>query len=134
MTTTATYPSSTVAPSIETLFVNGIKFDICELIKEAYDMIVDKRFRYFVCVEDNHIVQFSACEKYFQVTGETRWDFFCITKGECIAWVNDYQQQCDKVASYNQSLAKKPLMRQMIAPKIQAINERCLTLFGVKAA
>ena len=86
-----TYPSETVAPSIYTDFVNGVKFDICEVIKEAHDMLYNSRNRFFLCVEDTFIYKYSSAEKFFAATGKTRWDMFCMTKGECLDLIKDYQ-------------------------------------------
>ena len=44
------FPTPSVAPSVITKFVNGVKFDICEVCSESYDMLNDKKFRYFLCV------------------------------------------------------------------------------------
>ena len=58
------FPTPSVAPSIYTEFINGIKFDICEVCVESYDMLNDKKFRYFLCVEDTHIINYASAEKF----------------------------------------------------------------------
>lgn len=129
-----TYPSPSVAPSVVTEFVNGVKFDVCEVVKEAYDMLSDKRFRYFVCVEDTFIVGFAACESWCNTSGQDRWDMFCRTKGECLEMINDYAAKCEQVERWNVMLGQKSGISPMVLPKISEVNNYCIRRYGVKIA
>ena len=49
-----TYPSHTIAPVVETIFVEGYKFEICEFIKEARkEFNVRDSSRFFLYFEDS---------------------------------------------------------------------------------
>ena len=49
-----TYPSHTIAPVVETIFVEGYKFEICEFIKEARkEFNVRDSSRFFLFFEDS---------------------------------------------------------------------------------
>ena len=96
-----TYPTETIAPSIYTDFVDGIKFDICELCKESYNMVIDKRFRFFLCVEDTFIYKYAGAEKFFAATGKVRWDMFCMTKQECKNLIEEYRSSYESILKLN---------------------------------
>lgn len=127
-----TFPSVTVAPSVVTEFVNGIKFDICEVIPEAYSQLTDKKFRYFLAVEDTFIVNYSAAERYFESTKEVRWDLFCTTKGECLSMIKDYENKCVQIGKWQDMIQQKTGISGMLLPKISALNESSLNKYGVK--
>lgn len=126
------FPSPSVAPSVITEFVNGIKFDICEVVKDAYTLLLDKKYRYFLCVEDAFIVNYNSAEKLYEVTGIDRWDTFCYTKGECLQMVRDYAERCDQVAKWKEMIVQKNGISHMILPKISAANTYAIQRYGVK--
>jgi hypothetical protein len=128
------YPSATVAPSVVTEFVNGVKFDICEIVSEAYNMLADKKYRYFLCVEDSFIVNYAAAEKLYDATGVERWDIFCVTKGECLQMIRDYAARCEQVEKWREMIAQKNGISPMVLPKISAANEYTIKRYGVKVA
>jgi hypothetical protein len=128
------FPSASVAPSVVTEFVNGVKFDVCEVIKEAYGMLADKKYRYFLCVEDSFIVNYAGAESYFAATGEERWDVFCMTKGDCLQMIRDYAAKCEQVENWRKMMSQKSGISPMILPKISQANEYSLKRFGVKVA
>ena len=123
------YPSPTAAPSVETLFVNGVKFDICEVDKAGYDMLLSPRNRFFICVEDNHICGYEIAEKFFQKTNEIRWDLFCKTKGECISLVHEFSNAYDSIIKLNQRAKEKPLLKDSCYKKVHSIRSRMMEIF-----
>ncbi len=124
-----TYPGETVAPSVITEFINGIKFDICEVDKGAYNMLYNKTARYFVCVEDNHIVYYKSAEEYFDKTGECRWDLFCRTKQECKDLINEFSVAHDSIERQLER-AEKPAFTLMAMQSVNKIRERMMNIFG----
>lgn len=47
------YPDITIAPVVETIYVDGYKFEICEFIKEAFaDFGIKPKCRFFLFIED----------------------------------------------------------------------------------
>lgn len=101
------YTSVTTAPVIDTIFVNGIKFDICEIIKECYDMLDSKKSRFFVVVEDSFIYGENIAADYAKVTGESRWGFFCKTKAECVSYINSIEKEISTYIEYTKKSKKK---------------------------
>lgn len=128
------YPSTSCAPVVYTEFVNGIRFDVCEVIPQCFEYLCDKKYRFFLSVEDMHIISYSAAEKWFEHSGDTRWDFFCSTIGDVKSWIKDYEKTYDQVKRWNELVMQKPGIKPMILPKISAANQYCLNRFGVKAA
>lgn len=124
-----TYPSETVAPSIQTEFVNGVKFDICEVVKEAHNMLYNSRNRFFLCVEDTFIYKYAGAEKFFAATGKTRWDMFCMTKGECIDLINEYQAAYESITALYKK-AEKPGFKVSATAKAISMQQNLRTRFG----
>lgn len=129
-----TYPSASAAPSIYTEHVNGIKFDICEVVPGAYNMLIDNRYRFFLAVEDTFIVNYAAAEQLYEATGEVRWDFFCRTRGECLAMIRDFEAKCDQVSRWRLMMQQKSGISPMILPKIGEADSYCIRRFGVNVA
>ena len=130
MTKAISYPTETVAPNIYTDFVNGVKFDICEVDKCAYSMLNSPKSRFFVCVEDNFITGFKSAEKLCAVTGEDRWDIFCVTKGECISLINEFSEAYDNIIKLLERAENKPALRASSIGTANSIRSRMMVLFG----
>lgn len=124
-----TYPSETVAPSIHTDFVNGIKFDICEVDKACYDMLYNKTARYFLVVEDAHICFYASAEQYHAQTGECRWDLFCRTKQECKDLIKTFSDAYD-VIERHLARAEKPAFKVLATIDANKVRERMIKTFG----
>lgn len=127
------YPSNDCAPSVYTEFVNGIRFDICEVIPQCHNYINDKRYRVFLIVEERKIIGYEASEMWFSHSGETRWDFFCATRGECKEWIKKYEDNVEIVAKWNDRINRNPVFKMSLLPQIKKINDFCINRFGVKA-
>lgn len=126
-----TYPTHTVAPSIHTDFVNGIKFDICEVESSCYDLLTNKKYRFFVCVEDNFICNYDASEKYFNATGEERWSFFCATKAECIAKIAKFSELTETIEVHKAFIKKHPKLALSRGLAIDKLKNRMVDSYGV---
>jgi len=123
MRNTLTYPHETVAPSIETLFVDGIRFDICEVIPSAYDMLYDfagkkkPSNRFFVCVEERWIYKWDYANEMAQFHGDT-WRHFCFTKSECKSYVMDFQNAIDFINKQYERIDRSPNFKVSLLPQI----------------
>jgi hypothetical protein len=124
------HPSETAAPSIYTDFINGVKFDICEVDKCAYSMLSASKYRFFICVEDCFITGFKSAEKLCATTGEDRWDTFCMTKGECLSLINDFSEAYDRIIELTDRAENKPALRISSIGKANSIRSRMMGLFG----
>ena len=128
------YPSESVAPSIFTDFVNGIKIDICEVDKAAHNMLNSSKERFFLVVEDNHIVRYDSAVSYFEKTGEVRWDLFCGTKQDCINMITEFSDAFIKISANLQRMESKPVFTISCMGVITPIRERMINKFGVSPA
>lgn len=129
MNTLMTYPHETVAPSIHTDFINGVKLDICEVDKSCYDMLSSSKARFFVCVEDNHICFHEAAEKFFNATGECRWDFFCKTKAECLDLINQFSDAYDSIEKWMERAERTPALKRSSMEKVNSIRTKMMNIF-----
>jgi len=125
------FPTPSVAPSIITQFVNGVKFDICEVCSESYGMLNDKKFRYFLCVEDTHIVQFASAEKFCNATGENRWDMFCKSLGECKALISKFDDAYNRIIQLEEKANKSKGLKFSCLQRIQTIKTNCINTYGI---
>ena len=125
------FPSASVAPSVHTSFVDGVKFDICEVDKCAYDMLNDKRFRYFLCVEDTTIVGFASAEKFCNATGEDRWDMFCKSMADCKALIKKFEDAHESILKLQERAKKSKSLEISCTAKIQDIKKTCIDTFGI---
>jgi 1-deoxy-D-xylulose 5-phosphate reductoisomerase len=123
------YPHNTVAPSIHTDFINGVKFDICEVEKSCYNMLTSSKSRFFVCVEDNHICFHEGAEKFFNATNEVRWDFFCKTKSECIDLIKQFSDAYDSIEKLLERAESKPALKVSSMDKVNSIRTKMMNIF-----
>ena len=125
-----TYPSPSVAPSVYTAFVNGIKLDICEVIPAAYDMLLSKQYRFFLCVEDDFICKYKYAQKLFDKTGEDRWDMFCMTKSECMDLILKFNGHYEKIVLIEQQSIDKPVFKKSNDIIIKKIKDQCIDFYS----
>mgnify|MGYP000324311132 CR=1 FL=1 len=126
-----TYPSHTVAPSIYTDFINGIKFDICEVDSSCYELLNNKRYRFFVCVEDNFIYGFDSATKYYEATGDENWGLFCKTKQDCKDYIEGFSQGYDKITKHLDFINRKPVFKQSRMTVVNTIRTDMINRYGV---
>lgn len=123
------YPSTDVAPSIYTDFVNGIKFDICEVDKSCYNMLYHTTARYFLVVDDDHICFYSSAEEYHAKTGECRWDLFCRTKQECKVMIKSFSDAYDVIERHLKR-AENPSFKVLATIDADKVRARMIKTFG----
>lgn len=126
-----TFPTHTVAPSIFTDFVNGVKFDICEVDSSCYDLLNNKRYRFFVCVEDNFIPGFKEAEVFFKLTGEERWDLFCKTKQDCKEFIDKFSEGHDAIKKHLDFIEAKPAFTRSRMETVNKIRTNMMERYGV---
>ena len=131
------FPGSGSASSIETIFIEGYKFDICEVLPHCYEYLAPKgkysrpMGRFFVEVEDNYVVRYDHTVKLHEAGCKNRWDMFCMGRSEAKAKVaafetmlNDYTRMCD-------SLRNKPHFAFNLQPKIDLLKSRVFEIYGI---
>jgi uncharacterized protein YpbB len=125
------FPSASVAPSIYTDFINGVRFDICEVDKAAYNMLNDKKFRFFLCVEESTILGYASAEKFCKASGEDRWDMFCKSMAECKALITKFEESYNKIIKLEERAKKSKSLHISCTNKIQAIKKQCIDIYGI---
>ena len=123
------YPSVTIAPSISTDFVNGVKFDICEVEKSCYNMLYNTSARYFLVVDDEHICFYASAEEYHEKTGECRWDLFCRTKQDCKEMIESFARAHDVIGRHLKR-AEKPAFKVLSTIDADKVRARMIKTFG----
>jgi hypothetical protein len=117
-------PHFTTTKVIDTLFVDGMKFDIREVEKCIMDEVsVNKKQRFFLCLEDK-IIGFESSLGFFAETGESRWDFFCHTKQVCKDMVNEF----DKMIEDRKKWSNKG---DAFKHRVKSIDEKIRSKFGI---
>jgi len=126
-----TYPTHTVAPSIYTDFINGVKFDICEVESSCHNLLNEKRYRFFVCVEDNFIPGFAEAESYFSKTKDERWDLFCKTMQDCKDFISKFSEADDAIKKHLDFIERKPVFTKNRMLTVNNIRKNMMERYGV---
>ncbi len=124
------FPTDTVAPSIKTIFIDSIKFDICEVIKDCYNLLDKPTSRFFVCVEDSTIIGYQFAEKYFKTTKDCRWGLFCKTKKECLVLITEFENCHNKILEHSNKITGSSTSK-IYGELIQNIQKRCINIYGI---
>ena len=124
------FPTHSVAPSVYTAFVNGVKFDICEVDEACYEMLNDKRYRFFLCVEDNYIVDFAAAKKFCDTTKEDRWDLLCKSMSDCKSLISKFEDAYKRIIKLEDRARKSKSLNISCTKRVQQIKKSCINTFG----
>lgn len=100
------YPGNWATLKTETFFIEGIKFDICEVHPSHYEYLPvngngrasKPASRFFLAVEDTHVVNYKFSEQYHKATGDCRWDFFCMGRAECLQKIKDFEKRLAQIS------------------------------------
>lgn len=94
---TIVYPHHSILNEVETIFVNGIKFQILEFIKEAHkDFNIDKSRRFFLTIEDEYFAHSSLVD-FHNVNKETAWRLYCNEKSFLMSIIDDISSEMDAI-------------------------------------
>jgi hypothetical protein len=124
-----TQPSPDVTNLIYTDFVDGIRFDIHEVQECCYNMLNNKKYRFYLTCEDKFDYGFVVAKRFFNKTGEERWDFFCKTKQECINSIKNFSVILKEYYSAKKK-ANKPAFSIRYTPIIKELKGRIKRLYG----
>lgn len=103
-----TYPSHTIAPVVETIFVEGFKFEICEFIKEARkEFNVRDSSRFFLFFEDG-LFQENIYKPMISLVGGKRiWgEAICKDKAYHIDTISRFEKKISLLNKYRERNAK----------------------------
>ena len=131
MSTAAVYPDNTIAPSIETIFVDGYKFDICEFIKEAREeFAVSNVCRFFLTLEDELLPFRVPTTEAVNAFGEYNvWGrLLCADKAYWKSFIVDFENDLKAVFTWKERAAKSPVFTARYNERKSAFEKR----WGVK--
>lgn len=131
------YPSASTCPSVKTIFVEGYKFDICEVGQCHYDMLLPDKFkkpsgRFFVAVDDNFIVGFKFVEDLHEKGVENRWEMFCTSLSDAKYKIEQFEKLLFDFNRINALVEKHPNRKSMYQPKIESIRKSILERYNIK--
>lgn len=132
------YPGSGSATSIETIFIDGYRFDICEVMSHCYEYLAPKgkysrpMARFFVEVEERHVVRYDHTEKLHLAGCENRWDMFCMGKAEAKAKITAFETMLTDYNRMSTNLKNKPHFAFNLQPKIDSLKTRIFEIYGIK--
>lgn len=89
-----TYPHNTVAPVVETIFVEGFKFEICEFKGEQAqkEFGVSKKSRFFLMVEDEYF-NLETLENGGKKIGNEIWSIYCADKAHLKSFITEFENK-----------------------------------------
>lgn len=96
------FPGNGATVNNETIFVEGFRFDICEVAPSHYEYLnpgtttrgaSKPASRFFLSVEENFIVNYQIAVKWHSQTGQCRYDWFCAAKSDCKRWIADFEKE-----------------------------------------
>lgn len=95
------HPHHTITNVVETLFVEGFKFEIVEFQKIAYKDfgINNSKSRFYLVVEDA-VRNMSILKRYVEKTGENDWSIICADKQHWVDFVHSVQDNFDTLKRY----------------------------------
>ena len=97
-----TYPDHTIAPVIETIFVDGFKFEICEFEKQAREEFqVKDKTRHFLYFEDS-LFQENLYFPMVSILGTKKiWgNAICKDKAFLIDIISGFENKLNKLKKY----------------------------------
>lgn len=102
------YPGNGATIKTETFFVESYRFDICEVHPSHYEYLFPASTtrngkkpasRFFLVVEESHIVNYATAEKWHKETGECRYDWFCTGRADCMAKIASFGERFAKIST-----------------------------------
>ena len=103
-----TYPSHTIAPVVETIFVEGFKFEICEFEKQSREEFsVRDKSRYFLYFEDSLYLENIYLPMVSIFGSKEIWgNAICKDKAFFIDIIYGFENKLNKLKKYREKNAK----------------------------
>lgn len=91
------YPHHSIINEVEVIFINGVKFEICEFVKEAYlDFNIDKSRRFFLKVEDYFYLHKNLID-FAELDANLAWRRYCSDKSLLKNIITDIENIMDSI-------------------------------------
>ena len=103
-----TYPSHTIAPVVETIFVEGFKFEICEFEKQSREKFsVRDKARYFLYFEDSLYLENIYLPMVSVFGSKQIWgDAICKDKAYHMDTISRFEKKISLLKKYREKNAK----------------------------
>lgn len=128
------FPGAHSIKSVETIFVDGLRFDICEVAEHHFCYITSRtgkpQNRYFLDCEGT-IMFYNYAVEYHAATGQCRWDFFTRGKSDLKKEIAQFEERYKTLESLRDKLANKPAMAGLLQPKIDWIASCIKERYGI---
>lgn len=132
------FPGNGSADSIETIFVDGYRFDICEVKPDFYEYLAPSgKFkqpaeRFFVEVENKHIINYAHAERLHLIGVKNRWDIFCTGKSVVKRYITMFETYLADYKRMTELLDTNPKFTYSLQPKIDFLKSSVLEVYGIK--
>ncbi|HFK5596393.1 hypothetical protein HZP35_18710 [Elizabethkingia anophelis] len=102
-----TYPHYTVAPVIETVFVDGFQFEICEFNTESArkEFGISKVSRFFLMIEGNYFNN-ESLEKGGSLIGDDIWSTYCKDRQFINNLILDFEQKLEAIEKWQERASR----------------------------
>lgn len=104
---TLTHPHYTLAPVVETIFIDGFKFEICEFNTEAArnEFGVSKASRFFLMIEGNYFNN-EGLEKGATLIGDDIWSGYCKGREFINNLISDFEQKLEAIEKWQERASR----------------------------
>lgn len=104
---TLTHPHYTVAPVVETIFIDGFQFEICEFNTESArkEFGVSKASRFFLMIEGNYFNN-ESLEKGGSSIGDDIWSMYCKDRQFINNLILDFEQKLEAIEKWQERASR----------------------------
>ncbi|WP_407489178.1 hypothetical protein [Elizabethkingia anophelis] len=102
-----THPHYTVAPVVDTIFIDGFQFEICEFNTEnaRKEFGVSKMSRFFLMIEGNYFNN-EALEKGGYSIGDDIWSIYCKDRQFINSLISDFEQKLESIDKWQKRASR----------------------------
>lgn len=104
---TFTHPHYTVAPVVETIFINGFQFEICEFNTEyaRKEFCVSKSSRFFLMIEGKYFNN-DSLEKGASLIGNDIWAAYCNDRQFINNLILDFEKKLEAIKKWQERASR----------------------------
>ena len=104
---TLTYPHYTVAPVVETIFIDGFQFEICEFNTESArkEFGVRKSSRFFLMIEGKYFNN-DSLEKGASLIGDDIWAAYCNDRQFINNLILDFEKKLEAIKKWQERASR----------------------------
>lgn len=102
-----THPNYTVAPVVETIFIDGFQFEICEFNTESArkEFGISKASRFFLMIEGNYFNN-DSLEKGGSMIGDAIWSAYCKDRKFINDLISDFEKKLEAIEKWQERASR----------------------------